>query len=65
MRLRRAALVLGAAVALLAAAAGEVRAAPAAVIEVAPGEGDAAGGAGYGSDWRGGQAGGGRLSGAG
>ena len=39
MRLRRAALVLGAAVALLAAAAGEVRAAPAAVIAVAPGEG--------------------------
>ena len=35
----RAALVLGAAVALLAAAAGEVRAAPAALIEVAPGEG--------------------------
>ena len=39
MRLRRAALVLGAAVALLAAAAGGVRAAPAAVIEVVPGEG--------------------------
>ena len=39
MRLRRAALVLGAAVALLAAAAGGMRAAPAAVIEVSPGAG--------------------------
>ena len=39
MRLRRAALALGAAVALLAIAAGGVRAAPAAVIEVSPGEG--------------------------
>ena len=39
MRLRRAALVLGAAVALLAAAAEGMRAAPAAVIEVSPGAG--------------------------
>ena len=39
MRLRRAALVLGAAVALLAAVAGGMRAAPAAVIEVSPGAG--------------------------
>ena len=39
MRLRRAALALGAAVALFAIAAGGVRAAAAAVIEVSPGEG--------------------------
>ena len=39
MRLRRAALVLGTAVALLAAAAEGMRAAPAAVIEVSPGAG--------------------------
>ena len=39
MRVRRAALALGAAVVMFAAAAGEARAAPAAVIEVSPGEG--------------------------
>ena len=39
MRMRRAVLTLGAAVALFATAAGEARAAPATVIEVSPGEG--------------------------